>query len=74
MCKRIATIECECERMEGQLSQGETVDLDLYNRLSGNLKRLCESVGLERRARDVTPDLNSYLARRPAPVIDGEVE
>lgn len=33
---------------EGQLSLGKEADLDLYNRLSGNLRRILESLGLER--------------------------
>jgi hypothetical protein len=35
--------------------------LDLYQRTAGNLRRLLESVGLQRRARDVTPTLREYL-------------
>ena len=42
-------------------SLGKVADLDLYNRLSGNLRRILESLGLERKARDVTPSLQSYL-------------
>ena len=38
-------------------------DIDLYARVSANLRRLLESVGLQRRARNVTPDLQTYLRR-----------
>ena len=34
-------------------------DLDLYLRASNNLRRLLEAVGLQRRARDVTPLIRS---------------
>jgi hypothetical protein len=37
-------------------------DLDLYQRTAGNLRRLLESVGLRRRARDVTPTLGEILS------------
>jgi hypothetical protein len=53
--------------LEGQLSLGRVADLDLYNRLSGNLRRILESLGLERKARDVTPTLQSYLQAKAAP-------
>jgi hypothetical protein len=38
----------------------------LYQRATNTLRRTLESVGLERRQRDVTPSLAEYLARRAA--------
>jgi hypothetical protein len=64
LCRRAATLETELEMLEGQLSLGKVADLDLYNRLSGNLRRILESLGLERKSRDVTPSLSAYLAGR----------
>ena len=62
ICRRVATIEVELERQEGALSKGEEIDLDRYSRISGNLRRMLESIGIERAKRDLTPDLASYLA------------
>jgi hypothetical protein len=61
--RRAATITIELERLEAKFSAGEAVDgdLDLYQRGANSLRRLLETVGLERRARDVTPDLKTYL-------------
>jgi hypothetical protein len=56
LCKRAAGLECELEQMEGRLSLGEAVDLDSYGRAGSHLRRMLESLGLERRARDVTAD------------------
>lgn len=67
LCRRAATLETELEMLEGQLSLGKVADLDLYNRLSGNLRRILESLGLERKSKDVTPDLRSYLAAKDRP-------
>jgi len=54
LCRRIATSTVEIERLEARISQGDdTVDLDVFNRLAGNLRRMIESIGLERRARPV---------------------
>jgi hypothetical protein len=54
LCRRIATTSVELERLEARMSEGDdSVDLDVYNRLAGNLRRMLESIGLERRARPV---------------------
>jgi hypothetical protein len=52
LCKRAAGLECELEQMEGRMSLGEEVDLDRYGRGSSHLRRMLESLGLERRTRD----------------------
>jgi hypothetical protein len=58
LCRRIATTEVELERLEARMSEGDdTVDLDVFNRLAGNLRRMFESIGLERRARPVNAPL-----------------
>ena len=54
LCKRAAALECELEQLEGRLSQGEQVSLDSYGRAASHLRRILESLGLERRAVDIT--------------------
>jgi len=49
-----ATMRCELERLEGQLSLGEPVDTDMYGRIAGHYRRICETLGIERRRRDIT--------------------
>jgi hypothetical protein len=56
LVKRAAGLECETEQMEGKMSLGEEVDLDRYGRAANHLRRILEALGLERKARDVTPD------------------
>jgi hypothetical protein len=52
LCRRISTTEVELERLEARMSEGDdTVDLDVYNRLAGNLRRKLESIGLKRVAK-----------------------
>ena len=63
--QRAATLICELERMERAFAlAGEAAPdaLDLYQRTAGNMRRLLESVGLDRRTKDITPDLPTYLA------------
>src|SRR5262245_19368431 len=53
LIKRVSAIECELERMEGKLSQGEPVDLILHQRLTNTLRRALMALGLERRAKPI---------------------
>jgi hypothetical protein len=59
LIKRCATLEVELEQMEGRLSQGEQIDLDVFGRATGNLRRVWESLGLKREPRDITAGLES---------------
>jgi hypothetical protein len=63
--KRAAVITTELEMLEARFAQAEgmatATDLDLYQRMAGNLRRLLEAVGLQRRAKDVGPTLGELL-------------
>jgi hypothetical protein len=66
--RRVSTLQVELERLETKFAKaGEAnpEDLDLYQRAAGNLRRLLEALGLQRRPRDVTPSLSAYLAGLP---------
>jgi hypothetical protein len=54
MIKRVATIEIELEQIEGRLSEGKAADLATYATASSHLRRLLETLGLDRKQRDVT--------------------
>jgi hypothetical protein len=63
--RRIATLTVELERMESVFAvagEAKPAQIDLYQRTANSLRRLLESVGIERRARDITPSLGEYLA------------
>jgi hypothetical protein len=63
--RRASTLTVELERLETRFAlagEASADELDLYSRTAGNLRRLLESVGLQRRAKDVTPDLHDYVA------------
>jgi hypothetical protein len=62
--RRAAVLTTELERLEVKFAgagQATDSDLDLYIRASGNLRRLLEAVGLQRRARDMGPTLGDLL-------------
>lgn len=63
--RRASVLTVELERLEAKFAlagEASVNDLDLYQRTAGNLRRLLEAVGLQRRARDMTPSLAEYLA------------
>jgi hypothetical protein len=61
LIKRASAIEVELERLEAALSRGEAIDLDAFTRATSHLRRVLESLGIERKPRPV-PDLQAYLA------------
>jgi hypothetical protein len=55
--RRIAVLTTELEMLEKNFATSGQADpdaLDLYVRASGNLRRLLEAIGLQRRAKEVT--------------------
>jgi hypothetical protein len=66
LIKRCSTLEIELEQMEGKLSMGQEIDLDLFQRTANSLRRIFETLGLKRVARDVTPSLEIYSKRLEA--------
>ncbi len=56
LVRRAAVLTTELEQLERRFAlagQAAAQDLDLYQRTAGNLRRLLEAVGLQRRARPV---------------------
>jgi hypothetical protein len=66
LIRRAAALQIECERMEGILAEGGKVDIDLLARTSSHLRRIAETIGLDRAVKDVTPDLRDILAAHSA--------
>ena len=61
LIRRASSIECELERLDAKLSAGEEIDLSAYAGVSGHLRRMFETLGLKRVARDVTPSLSDLM-------------
>ena len=62
--RRVAVLTTELEMLERKFAlagSAEVDDLDLYQRTAGNLRRLLEAIGLQRRPRDTSLDLQTYL-------------
>ena len=64
LIRRAAVLTTELERLEVQFALADGADpetLDLYGRISGNLRRLLEAVGLQRRCKEVGPTLADII-------------
>jgi hypothetical protein len=53
LIKRASTIEIELEQCEGRLSLGRPSDLSEYATAASHLRRIFETLGIERKARDM---------------------
>ena len=61
--RRAATLTTELERMEAAFAlagEAQPDQLETYQRCANTLRRLLESIGFERRARDITPNNDRY--------------
>ena len=63
---RAATLAIWCEERETELANGAEFDAGQYATIANSLRRLLTDLGLERRARNVTPSLSEYIAGRAA--------
>jgi hypothetical protein len=75
--RRCATLTVELERMETVFAlagEASPEQIDLYQRSANSLRRLLEAVGLQRRARDVTPTLRQLLMAEATEDAPDEVE
>ena len=43
------------------------IDIDKFTRSASHLRRIFETLGVERRPRDVTPTLSTYLTHKDSP-------
>src|SRR6056297_1723824 len=64
--RRAAALAVWCEQAEADQAQGGEFDVGTYTTAANTMRRLLSDLGLERKARDVTPDLQTYLAGRAA--------
>jgi hypothetical protein len=66
IARRAAMLAIWCEQQDTEAAKGNAIDIAAYTTASNSLRRLLESLGLERRSRNVTPTLAEYAARKAA--------
>jgi hypothetical protein len=73
---KFATLALQLEAMEAAAIEGNEIDLDLFGRCAGHLRRIAEALGLKRVPREI-PTLEEHLARiareRP-PIEDNDAQ
>jgi hypothetical protein len=65
--QRCALASAMLRDMEANWLSGRPLDIAAYTTLANTQSRLLKLLGLERRPRDVTPDLHRYIAARAEP-------
>ena len=64
IAKRAATLVIWCETVEGMAVEGvKDLDIAAFTTACNTLRRLLADLGLERKARDITPTLKDYAAQ-----------
>lgn len=77
--RRASMIELQLEMMEQSWARDNecvatATQLTEYQRAANSLRRMLESLGLKRRAKDITPDLETYARTRATATDLDEVE
>ena len=70
---------CGAKSEDAKAGDGHEIDIDRYQRTANSLRRMCETIGLERVAKDITPDIREQLIaearqRRVADAADAQSE
>lgn len=66
LCERLAGVGTLCREFETDHAAGRDIDVETYLTAASRYDRFARTLGLSRRARDVTPDLRSYLTSKEA--------
>jgi hypothetical protein len=64
LARRFAAASALAEQLESKLVNGEQIDISEHALLCSTLVRVARQIGVNRVARDITPSLSEYLARR----------
>ena len=62
------------EELEGRLARGEEIDVERHALLCSTLTRLAQRIGIDRRAKNITPSLGDYLRSPPPTEIEEAAE
>ncbi|KSV76695.1 hypothetical protein N182_24800 [Sinorhizobium sp. GL2] len=61
ICRRASTLAVWCEQAEAGMANGKEIDISEFTTATNALRRLLTDIGLQRRAKDITPTLERYL-------------
>jgi hypothetical protein len=63
LIRRAAMMGVQCEILEAEAVAGKPFDVDVFGQLTDRLGRCFQRLGLERKTRDVSDDIDTVLAR-----------
>lgn len=66
IAKRSATLAVWCEQAEATMAEGGDINIGEFTTATNALRRLLVDIGLERKAKDITPTLKQYLEGQAA--------
>ena len=61
--RRIASLSVWCESEEAKMAAGMKIDINEFQRTANSLRRLVESLGIERKAKTI-PSLAEYMEKK----------
>ena len=61
LIRRFAAAAVIAEQMESRLANGEQINIAEHAQLASTLARIAQRIGINRRAKDITPALPDYL-------------
>jgi hypothetical protein len=65
LIRRAAALSIMSEAIEADLARDLDFDVNTYGQICDRLRRVVETLGLKRQARDVTPSLAQYYSMAP---------
>jgi|SRR5262249_8412502 len=65
LIRRFAAAACIAEQMEARLANGGDIDINEHALLCSSLVRLGQRIGIDRRAKNITPTVADYIASIP---------
>jgi hypothetical protein len=66
LVRRFAAAAVLAEQLESRLANGEQIDIQEHALLCSTLTRLAQRIGIDRRAKNITPSLSEYLTPQEA--------
>lgn len=61
IARRAAALCVSCEQAEAEMVAGNKIDIGEFTTAANSMRRLLTDLGLERKAKDITPTLGRYL-------------
>ena len=72
LIRRFAAAACLAEQLEARLVRGDQIDIQEHSLLVSTMVRVAQRLGVDRRAKNITPTLGDYLLSSKASDMEAE--